>query len=250
MFINTKVQGPSLDDLLNTNTIDNLTCHYVYSDDALPLYDARVFKPPKESIFFHDTGCKGTLNSRQLCAIESAARANPNRQVYVFFSAPVSEFAVLSDLAVLDDFSNVHLARIHITDYVADSPVEHLVQTGVLNKTNWGIENTSNVLRFLTLYKWSGVYLDTDVVVVKSFDSLPANWIAREDRKMLNAAAMSLSEDHVGRYFATLFLEEIAMNYRPDIWTHNGPGAVTRVLTRECIVKEAVLMTAANCKGT
>ncbi|CAG4975695.1 unnamed protein product [Colias eurytheme] len=239
----------SIDDLLYRNTRNNLTCHYVYSDDALPLYDARVFKPPKKSIFFHDTSCKGTLNSRQLCAIESAARAHPNREIYVFFSGPVSELEVLSDLAVLDDFSNVHVARIHITNYAADSPVEHLILNGILNKTKWGIENTSNVLRFLTLYRWSGVYLDTDVVVVKSFDSLPANWIAREDKRMLNAAALSLSDDEVGRYFATLFLEEIVMNYSPDIWTHNGPGAVTRVLTRECNVKDPVLMTPDSCKG-
>lgn len=40
--------------------------------------------------------------------------------------------------------------------------------------------HTSDVLRYLTLWKYGGTYLDLDVVVRKPLDSIPANYAGAE----------------------------------------------------------------------
>lgn len=38
----------------------------------------------------------------------------------------------------------------------------------------------SDVLRLTILYKYGGIYFDTDVVVLKNMDALPANFLGKE----------------------------------------------------------------------
>lgn len=42
------------------------------------------------------------------------------------------------------------------------------------------IEHTSDFLRLIVLHTHGGIYLDTDVIVQKSFDLLPANFMGLE----------------------------------------------------------------------
>ncbi|CAK1547407.1 unnamed protein product [Leptosia nina] len=207
---------PTPHELIFQNKLVNISCHYDDEDNALPTFEPN-FKPGDNSIFFHETSCKGTLNSRQMCAIESAAR--------------------------------LHRDRLRIKEYAARTPLEPFIEKGTLVNSSWGIENTSNALRFLTLYKWNGIYLDTDVVVVKSFDSLGGNWVGKEDFEQLNSAAIALDDYTQGRQLAKMFLSEIVNNYNSNIWVHNGPGVVTRVLSRYCRTKYISLMTLAKCQG-
>ncbi|XP_047505131.1 lactosylceramide 4-alpha-galactosyltransferase-like [Pieris napi] len=235
-------------ELIHNNKSDDISCHYIDGDDYLPTVDG-TFSPAPYPIFFHDTSCKGYLNSRQMCAIESAAISHPERNIYVFFSGPVSKSALLGKMSIMYRFSNVMLARVHIDEYSANTPIQFFIENGTLKNTSWAIENTSNVLRFLSLYKWGGVYLDTDVVVVKSFDLLGENWIAKEDVFTINSAAISLDNYTLGRNVASDFLDEIVKHYKSDNWAHNGPGVVTRVLTRYCGTDDLTKMTNSKCQG-
>ncbi|VVC86591.1 unnamed protein product [Leptidea sinapis] len=239
---------PTAVQLINQNKIDNLSCHYIIDGDALELINPHHFQPPHKSIFFHDTDCKDGLNSRQMCAVESAARLHPKRNIYVFFSGPVT-VKQFKHISFLHKFTNIHFGRILILSYSEGTPLESLVKKGLLNNTFWGIENTSNVLRFLTLYKWSGVYLDFDTVVVKSFDRLPENWIARQDDGQLNCAAIALSDNDIGRGMAYEFIEELARSYKSDIWINNGPGVVNRVLIEICGSSNISSMSVTTCQG-
>ncbi|XP_031631974.1 uncharacterized protein LOC116346177 isoform X2 [Contarinia nasturtii] len=58
------------------------------------ILDAEKQPLPGKSIFFHvETSCNADgiaeLNAKQACVIESAARWNPNRDVFVIFASPV-----------------------------------------------------------------------------------------------------------------------------------------------------------------
>ncbi|KOB69440.1 putative Lactosylceramide 4-alpha-galactosyltransferase [Operophtera brumata] len=166
---------------INFGTVEDVSCHYAVTGDALEPIDTH-FAPASNSIFFHETSCRGGLNSRQACSIESAARAHPGRTIYVLFSAPINKIS-LEDIIMelLKKFSNIKFRRVHLVEYAKGTPLELLVEGGALNRTRWPISHTSDVLRFLTLYKWGGVYLDLDTVVAKSLDGLPKNWAAREN---------------------------------------------------------------------
>ncbi|KAJ8729854.1 hypothetical protein PYW07_016892 [Mythimna separata] len=219
-------------------------------NDALPSAEDRNFMPRPNSIFFHETSCRGGLTSREACAIESASRAHPRRQVYVMFSGPVSEVVYQrSAIAKLRRFPNVKFARVHISDYARDTPLEAMVASAPFNRSKWRVEHTSDILRYLTLYKWGGVYLDTDTLVVKSLTPLGHNWVAKESNGLVNAAIIAISMDHLGRKLAEAVINEVRTTYKPDVWIHNGPGAITRTLSKFCQTSNPAEWSSNTCQG-
>ncbi|KAL4704429.1 hypothetical protein ACJJTC_014361 [Scirpophaga incertulas] len=216
------------------NMTEDISCHYSDVGNVLPVLDNQ-FSPPDKSIFFLETACRGGLSSRQACAVESAARHHPNWNVHVFFSGPVTDLVLKrSCLATLLTYNNVKLLRIHIKDYANNTPLESMVSASPYSRSKWRIEHSSDVLRYLTLYKYGGVYMDSDVVVVKPLDSLANNWAARESPWAVDAGALSFSRDSLGRKVANASIEDFKRNYKPKVWGNNGPGVITRVLKKMC----------------
>ncbi|CAB3253061.1 unnamed protein product [Arctia plantaginis] len=221
-------------------------CPAVYEFYAI---DER-FNPPDNSIYFHETSCTGKLNSRQACAVESAARVHPDRQVNLLFTGPVKEENLNAPaFNALKKYENVKVLRLHLVDYAKWTPLEDLVSGGALNRTRWRISHTSDVLRFLSLYKWGGIYLDLDVVVVRSFDDLAPNWAARDSDKLVASGALSFSKDALGREIADLALRDLKDNYRGDVWDRNGPGVITKILQTICSTNYLPEMSASTCLG-
>ncbi|XP_075973241.1 lactosylceramide 4-alpha-galactosyltransferase-like [Anticarsia gemmatalis] len=234
---------------LNWTSLDDISCHYSSAGDALPLID-EAFAPPPTSIHFHETSCKGWLNSRQACAIESAARAHPNWQINVFFTGPVTkEHLTTGVLNTLNKHQNVKFFRINLIEFTKSTPLEVIVSGGALNKSLWRVSHTSDMLRYLSLYKWGGVYLDLDVIVAKSFEDLSLNWAARESDTGIGSAMLAISKDDVGRTVANATIREFSNNFRGDDWGHNGPGVITRVLQNICATNDIGKMSSSVCKG-
>ncbi|CAH2980079.1 unnamed protein product [Chilo suppressalis] len=223
--------------IIRWNLTEDISCHANEEGDALASVDD-TFRPPEKSIFFVETSCRGGLTSRQACAVESAAKSNPHWDVHVLFSGSVSDPVLRrSCLSKLVDYKNVKLLRIHIADYARGTPLENMVAASPYKKSKWRIEHSSDVLRYLTLFKYGGVYMDSDVVVVKSLDSLGSNFAGRESEKWVAAGVLSFSRDDLGRQIANATIEDFRKNYRPKVWGNNGPGVITRVLKQMCKAK-------------
>ena len=124
------------------------------------------------NIFFHETSCFGEegliLNARQACAVESAARQNPKMTVYLLFLSP-SKIADSSKQVIrqLLSYENIKIRRIYINNYVKHTPLEEWYASGILRTSRWPRSHMSDILRYLTLWKYGGIYLDLDVVVAK-----------------------------------------------------------------------------------
>ncbi|KAH7845241.1 hypothetical protein Vadar_000469 [Vaccinium darrowii] len=96
-------------------------------------------------------------------------------------------------------------------------------------------QNLSNLLRLALVYKFGGIYMDTDVIVLKSFAQLrnvigaqtidleTGNW------SRLNNAVMVFDKGHPLLY---KFIEEFALTFNGNKWGHNGPYLVSRVVSR------------------
>ncbi len=73
-----------------------------------------------ERIYFHETTGHDSLNLRQLCAVESAAKENPKRSVQIFFQS--DSINLTSPIhAVLKKYSNIAVILINASDYFADT---------------------------------------------------------------------------------------------------------------------------------
>lgn len=94
-------------------------------------------------------------------------------------------------------------------------------------------QNLSNLMRLAYLYKYGGVYLDTDMIVLKSFKGLrnvigaqtldpsSTNWTR------LNNAVLIFDKNHP---LLLKFIEEFAKTFNGNIWGYNGPYLVSRVV--------------------
>lgn len=96
-------------------------------------------------------------------------------------------------------------------------------------------QNLSNLLRLAVLYKFGGIYIDTDFIMLRSFKNLRnvigAQTIDQETRNWsrLNNAVMVFDKGHPLLY---KFIQEFALTFDGNKWGHNGPYLVSRVVSR------------------
>lgn len=101
-------------------------------------------------------------------------------------------------------------------------------------------QNLSNLIRLAVLYKYGGVYLDTDFIILKEFSmirnsigaqaaDLKGNWLR------LNNAVLIFDKNHPLLY---KFIKEFAESFDGNRWGHSGPYLVSRVVERVGLTKE------------
>ncbi|GAV75465.1 Gly_transf_sug domain-containing protein/Gb3_synth domain-containing protein [Cephalotus follicularis] len=94
-------------------------------------------------------------------------------------------------------------------------------------------QNLSNLISLAILYKYGGIYLDTDFFVLKSFkglrNSIGAQSIDSVSKKWtrLNNAVMVFDMNHPLLFE---FMQEFASTFDGNKWGHNGPYLVSRVV--------------------
>ncbi|CAF2102541.1 BnaA05g29310D [Brassica napus] len=93
-------------------------------------------------------------------------------------------------------------------------------------------QNLSNLMRLAYLFKFGGVYLDTDMIVLKSFKTL-RNVIGAQTLEpvsrnwtRLNNAVLVFDKSHP---LLRKCIEEFALTFNGNVWGHNGPYLVSRV---------------------
>ncbi|CAH0723121.1 unnamed protein product, partial [Brenthis ino] len=223
----------------------NISCHYEKTVSYLRILQNNSTLPSK-SIFFHDTSCSGNLTARQSCAIESATRAHPDWQINVIYSSPISYN--IKGVSQLKRFKNVKFWRLHIDDFSIGTPLENLVKSDLLKNCRYGVERTLDVLKYLTLYKWGGIFIDLDMIVGRPLGSLARNWAAREDNEVIAEAILAFSRDSVGRIISENAVRHIQSNYKNSDWC-SSPNTMTKVLQNSCSTSEATYMSSATCNG-
>ncbi|XP_058789629.1 lactosylceramide 4-alpha-galactosyltransferase-like [Phymastichus coffea] len=239
-------------------------------EHSFPRFDPaeeRVRLAGGRNIFFHETSCfagegddgagagaeaeaEAELNCRQACAVESAARLNPGMSVNLLFlsaAGPSNRTAGLVDQLLR--YGNVRVMRLLVAEYLRDTPLERWFAEGrVLRTSYWPRSHMSDVLRYLTLWKFGGIYLDLDVVVTRSLEDL-SNFAGAEDWMDVAAGVIGLAANGLGRRVADACLRDLMRNFRGNLWGNNGPGVITRTLQKFCAVEHAKDMTTERCSG-
>ncbi|KAH8353247.1 hypothetical protein KR084_009797 [Drosophila pseudotakahashii] len=234
----------------------------VEDGDTSFLEDVLLAEPkpvPGRSIFFHETSCKLsqnrrletlTVTARQACAIESAALHNPNFQVFVLFAGPTHRISTggrnnsqpQTLVEAILSYGNVHLRRLNLGSYAAGTPMEEWLKDGRLSRSKYLFSHISDFLRYLTLYRYGGLYLDMDVVVLRNMEKVPPNYTGAESNTHLAAGVMSLADTGFGHEIAASCLRDFQHNFDGQDWGNNGPGVITRVAQKICGTKDIALM--------
>ncbi|CAH8387197.1 unnamed protein product [Eruca vesicaria subsp. sativa] len=96
-------------------------------------------------------------------------------------------------------------------------------------------QNLSNLLRLVLLYKYGGIYLDTDFIVLKSLTNLhnvigaQAVDVVTRKWSRLNNAVLIFDKNHP---LLEKFINEFSRTFNGNRWGHNGPYLVSRVVAR------------------
>lgn len=242
---------------LDVSSINDIRCY----DETSAADGIRDFEPetsvdkptPGKNIFFHETSCFGeeglVLNARQACAVESAARMNPTMTVYLLFVSK-SDFSNGTREIVrhLLNYRNVKIRHIYTERYVKGTPLEAWYNSGILKKSHWPVSHMSDMLRYLTLWKYGGIYLDLDVVVTSSLENL-TNFAGAEDWDDIAAGVIGFDRSELGRRVADACVRDLKKNFRGNVWGYNGPGVITRTLQKLCSTVHVRDMTPSRCRG-
>ncbi|KAM1525389.1 hypothetical protein ACFX10_009860 [Malus domestica] len=93
-------------------------------------------------------------------------------------------------------------------------------------------QNLANLIRLAMLYKYGGIYLGIDLVILKDFSSLRnavgAQSVGKDSKQWtrLNGAVMIFDINHP---ILVDFLEEFATTFNGNKWGHNGPYCCARI---------------------
>ncbi|CAB0012557.1 unnamed protein product [Nesidiocoris tenuis] len=218
-----------------------------YDNESLSTIDDAAIQRG-QTIFFLETSCHNrtfVLNPRQACAVESAAKLNPNLEVYVLVPSPFESLSSLPHMAALRKYRNIKIHHINMNTYFDNTPLEDWYKDGRLKSSRWPQSHASDVLRYATLWKYGGYYADLDVVMLKPFGDM-INFVGAESD--IDVAAGFLAFTH-GHPLVHLAVVDLKQNYKGWDWGNNGPGVITRALKRYCMVREVTKMTKERCKG-
>lgn len=132
-----------------------IQCYNVKSNTLPDICDSQPKKG--RSIFFHETSCNSHLNdkivikARQACAVESAAKLNPNFDVYLLYASPgLFKFEETESdrfLQALLKYNNIKIMHLDYGRYTNGTPVEKLYSEGKIEKSKYPLSHASDVLR-------------------------------------------------------------------------------------------------------
>lgn len=103
--------------------------------------------------------------------------------------------------------------NMNLDAFVNGTPAEDFCRNGKLSTSKHLIEHTSDLFRLIVLYKYGGIYLDTDAIVQKNLDELPANFLGKEayEGKKINGInnAVLGFQDQIGHEILELCIEYV-----------------------------------------
>lgn len=255
---------------LSNRTARNVPVNWCYDEELnesipgiLPnMHDVLPNKRPV--IFFIETTCdsrsagKIVLNARQACSVESAAKTNPNSDIYVLLVGATT-INVKSNstndrrIRSLLFYPNIFFRNLNLQKYTKNTPIEKLYRSKAIHRSKFVIVHMSDVLRLLTLWKYGGTYLDLDMMSITPLEQLPENYAGTEDKAgySINNAIINFGKVGIGHRIAQKCLQYINFNYNPYKWAENGPNVLTRIIKSYCKgnVNISINATPNNCNG-
>ncbi|KAL1816998.1 hypothetical protein ACET3Z_019572 [Daucus carota] len=179
-----------------------------------------------------------SFGEREVLAIEALFKSNPNGCLMILSSTLDSVQGLRILRPILEHGFKVVAVTPNLPFLFKNTPAKTWFDKIKSGKKDPGeiplAQNLSNLIRLALVYKYGGVYLDTDFIVLKDFSGLRNSIGAQSCNSYgkwtrLNNAVLVFDKKHPLVY---KFIEEFALTFNGNIWGHNGPYLVSRVASR------------------
>ncbi|XP_022909611.2 lactosylceramide 4-alpha-galactosyltransferase-like [Onthophagus taurus] len=193
------------------------------------------------SIFFLETSFKDfehevvTINRRASCSLESAALYHRNRSIYYIYVFPNDIKTIYIQDKYLNTvltYENVHVVYAKIEDLVKNTEIEGLFKKHLIETSDYFVEHFSDAFRVIVLMKFGGIYMDSDVIVLKSLDDLGGNFIGKEFETSLAGGIIGFDGNSID--LLDRILKDFNEHYNPKSWTGHGPFLFTKWVKKLC----------------
>ncbi|KAM3930988.1 alpha-1,4-N-acetylglucosaminyltransferase-like [Leptodactylus fuscus] len=178
----------------------------------------KVILSKGNGILFVETTNRMEPTSLILCAIESAARAYPDRPV-IFFMNGLSDIITEEDeknirknFPSLSSFNNVHFLPLRFEDLFTDTPLLSWYQKANPAQEPYWIHVLSDAIRFSLLWTYGGIYMDTDIITIQPI--LIDHFVAAQTKTAFSSSVFGLSPQHA---LAWMFMENFDENQGPGV---------------------------------
>uniref|UniRef100_A0A6I8STD0 Alpha-1,4-N-acetylglucosaminyltransferase n=1 Tax=Xenopus tropicalis TaxID=8364 RepID=A0A6I8STD0_XENTR len=186
---------------------------------------------PGNGIFFIETTDRMDPPSLVLCAVESAARINPDRPVAFFMkglpdiNSAEGQNRARNSFPTLAPYNNIYFFPLRMELLLSDTPLLPWYQKVNPEKEVHWAHVSSDASRLALMYKYGGLYMDTDII---SLRPVPVeNFLVAESNQLSSNGVFGFNSH---RDFTWTCMEDFVKNYNGAIWGHQGPALFTRVL--------------------
>ncbi|XP_037369321.1 lactosylceramide 4-alpha-galactosyltransferase [Talpa occidentalis] len=208
--------------------------------------------PPPGNIFFLETSHRTDPTFLFTCSVESAARAHPEARVLVLMQglragdASNTSLPRRRGLSLLRCFPNVRLRPLDLPALLRGTPLAAWHAAAWRRWEPYLLPVLSDAARLALLWKFGGVYLDTDFIVLKSLRNL-TNVLGKQSRYVLNGAFLAFERHHE---FLALCMRDFVARYNGWVWGHQGPQLLTRVFKKWCALRSLGDSSTCRCNST
>jgi hypothetical protein len=149
---------------------------------------------------------------------------NPNASIIVTLLTP-DDYVELNEtraIEILRGYENVKFRFVNLRSFARNTPLESWIAGDALGRSQFAVSHTSDVLRYLLLYKYSGLYLDTDVIATFPYGRINIeNYACAESYKFLNGAILKLTGAS-GRRIAESFMQYVQFHHASSSSSSNA----------------------------
>ncbi|XP_069474143.1 alpha-1,4-N-acetylglucosaminyltransferase-like [Ambystoma mexicanum] len=205
---------------------------------------------PKESgIFFIETTDRMFPPALVACSVESAARTYPNKTVYFLMKGLTNEISIninsnYTAVLLLASVKNVKILPLSFEELFKDTPLSPWYQKIDPSKQRFWIHHVSDACRAALVWKYGGIYMDTDVLSLKP---VPVeDFLAAEHPQYCSSAVLGFRRHHP---FLWDCMVDYVTNYNGDMWGQQGPMLYTRMSAKLCKMPDFANVGDAICQN-
>lgn len=104
------------------------------------------------------------------------------------------------------------------------------------------MHHISELLRLITLYRYGGIFLDLDVLLLSTLEDLHLNYAGAMTNQSISNSVLSLEPNGFGHQIAEWCLLDFRKHLIKDSFGSNGHRFLLRVLQEVCGTKNVTLM--------
>ncbi|XP_073400370.1 lactosylceramide 4-alpha-galactosyltransferase [Dendrobates tinctorius] len=184
-------------------------------------------------IFFLETSDRTSPSFQAMCAVESTARAHPHTKITIMMNGLKGNNQSLPQnfgISFLSCFSTVQFVPLDFKKLFSDTLLGTWYSKVERHAELVDYPTLSDACRLAILWKWGGIYLDTDFIILKNLLTI-TNAMALQSLYIVNGAFITFQPRHK---FIELSMKDFVNSYNYWLYGHQGPQLLTRVYKKWC----------------